>query len=143
MKNIHRFIYIVIIGLVSVLMGGCQEGGDIGVFYGQWVFDEMTVDGETPEQEVFKEYYMSFSGPVSLLGQTGNMMWYGMWSREGDDITIKYAITNDWLAVVKANLGFDSPEITVKVESETSRSLRLEYIGSDGKVYKYKLRKLI
>lgn len=145
--------------MLAALLGGCtHNNGDIGSKFGSWKQTAMTIDGEpNPDYRgnIFWGFqhgsltftYMFYDHGIPVNPPTGEpRLVFTSWSEEDGYIIIDTNFSDD-----QGTFRYTPPEvlllpaqtagIRLKIISESSREMRLEYVTSDGKRVVYTLHK--
>ena len=157
----------------SLTLCGCsQNDGYIGEYFGSWVFDEITVDGE-PEAGYEGNLMISFQSSLFQMDlvvdvlevddegkyvNNGGEMIMGIWKEEGRTLTFSvypkqcnHKITNKDGKPVPAfpdMSGFgsgtdDNLTVTLTIEKKTSDRMVWTRTDAGGRLWRYTLRHLI
>lgn len=129
---------------MTMTCASCTNGGDIGPLYGMWMFDDITIDGTPVDKAELPQYSLSFqSNVVRLIRNYDHNEWIsnmGFWAREDDDLTLDFSSQgDDWFYFKE--IGFTPGVMHMRIESESNRSLRLQYVDAQGRTLRYILRK--
>lgn len=143
---------------VCCLCCGCtRNNGDIGPKFGTWKLTSMTIDGEpAPEYQGnifwgFQSGSLSFTtvtytnGIPSDVNTPGHLVFAG-WSEADGYLVINTAFSDDqgtyrYTPPAVLLLPEQNPAIRLKILSEDSRRMELEYITDAGNRMTYSLRK--
>lgn len=127
-------------------MTSCMQcNGYIGIWFGSWVVEEITVDGEPdpaypPEA---RRIFINFQGKVFGLAPMDMEYVMGSWEESGDNLVLHAAfnaIADAWPPA----LGFgDSPDLTFRILKKDKKDLQLQLACPDGKVRIYHLRHIL
>lgn len=139
-------IFHCILACVAIAMScvSCTNGGDIGPLYGLWMFDSVSIDGHDDADIDLEQYAISFQDNTVRLTLTfghnefkTNM---GFWSRENSELTLDFSSQgDDWFYF--RPIGFTPGMMRMRIESESSRELRLRHVDAKGRTLRYILRK--
>lgn len=153
-------IAIVFAAIVAIVLGGCQNNGDIGRLFGSWRLDQYLVNGEQVTEvsaygETVPVKNIVFSFQSSVIKITTNLDDYlsyysafGSWKEEGDQFTIDFthvdanteAGNGQYQAPKWIGLISDVPMV-MAVSDSKSKSFTLTWDAPDGTVKTYKLSK--
>ena len=140
----HLLSYLLIL-VIAVMAGACQNNGDIGDLYGTWRFESYTIDGEP--QTVAESTTVSFQNDIIqvqhvLDAEMSYMNYYGRWSESGADMTLDFAqtVAGEPVAVPEYLGWTGAAPMRMEVSDRTSRSFTWTY-RADGAVRLYRLRK--
>ena len=142
----------------SVMMTACfQNDGYIGVYFGSWVFEDITVDGEPVRNPVNDEEYnhhlcISFQSSFFELAMGGGgQKIQGIWKENDGEITLhgaeetatdKDPATGE--GIFPWQMGFGTSLIeTLKIEKKTKKRMVWTRVDSEGRLWRYELRHLL
>ncbi len=147
-----RLTLIFILAL-SICLGGCQNNGDIGDWFGSWRVDSYMLNG-LEQEGLAKATTFGFQSEVVVVTvviddyQTEYQR-YGTWQELDDTFTLHFnhqdATTNpatdiyaapEWLGMYS-----DKPMI-MTLQRHDSRNVTLTWLGPDGATRTYKLHKI-
>lgn len=143
---------LIIISILAVFAACKTNNGDIGPLYGQWILDQLTLDGE-PDSIVCSDFSFSFQNNILYIAhQTGHHEFtetFGTWSLDGDELTLNFTHTADLYP--ENGIKFNPPaelhipvraSTVMKVYKLTEKSLRFGFTDSIGCLYDYSFYKL-
>ena len=147
MKKSALSILISAVALVMLACGCTQNNGSIGVLYGSWVVDNLTVadGGEMPEGYEPDKCFLSFQNNiVRATLDTGHHTFikrFGTWENSGDYLLLNFTY-GEWTYDAPSWLGFSSEEVMrLKYVEESSSRIVLEWVNPQGAKYTYYLKK--
>lgn len=144
-----------ILTLIMLSLSACTtNNGDIGVYYGTWALDSVTIDGTTDTAWCANGQWTtwSFQNNIVCIMQSfgyqeiGNH--WGTWSEESGKLLLDYRHhddTNDDSSSI-----YEAPTwiymephtvTTLNIEKQTSKAMTLSFVDSQGRTIRYELRK--
>lgn len=150
-KLLYTALYTAIIAVVTLLTGCKTNNGDIGIWYGSWALDRMTVDGtDVPVVDEDGWTNFAFQNNVVLITRTtepGEVTeCFGTWAEEDGEMVFDYNHTDDYdpsVYTAPAWLYFTNHAVTrCKILSSNKKNVTLQQVTADGRTITYYLRKL-
>ncbi len=140
--------------LLSVAAMSCRtNNGDIGHLFGSWLLEDMTVDGETPEDFDPEVTFWSFQNNIIRISRVGFMYEHddrwGTWTEEDNQLILNFTHHDNISApgtypyLAPQWLGFPANSlIPLEYVSHSSSRMVLKWQGVNGVTYIYSLRKI-
>jgi hypothetical protein len=152
MTKTNPITTILVILLLSICSACTQNNGDIGIFFGTWSVEEMTVNDVVPEDFTPGETMWSFQSSIIYVQRNlGNHDYYssfGTWFDHQGTLTLNFTHSDNETSAGEGRylaptwLGFNKNDITeLKYVTSESRCMVLTWTNPEGDVYKYTLKK--
>lgn len=139
---------------MSVLTGCRTNNGEIGLFYGQWVLEDMSCDGEKVSLDE-ADYFWSFQNNIIFIDKVSEYQQFfntmGTWDEEDNVLYLNFSHkyggiegSENWRDFVPPpELMIPGNAITpMDILSMTSKEMTLSYIDDQGQTLVYHLQKL-
>lgn len=146
--KILRFL---LISLVAFFATGCtHNNGDIGPLFGQWIMTDITADGSHPADVVATNWNWRFQSGVLLISEANYLShehseYWASWSRDEQLLYVNFKNTDDVVGgdyAYPSVIGFTQPTAyTLAIEHESSSSMTLRMVNTEGVTYVYTLKK--
>ncbi len=140
----------ILICLFPLLFWGCtQNNGHIGVNFGMWKLEELTIDGEPdadyPDNVVWK-FQSSILAMVRISDHHEVFECYGTWSESdnGKQLYLDFSYHDNsgtWKYVPLSETYLPEGLSTLDILSRSKSKMHLRYIDPDGTSYEYRLEK--
>ena len=140
-----KHIQMLLLAVMLTAAACTHNNGDIGNWFGTWAVDEISVDGTAVNLDPSDQgtaYFIQFQTSMVCLRHTdarhNGGESYGTWQENGDQFTIDFPdehARDVYLPGLEVHNSF-------MITSRTGNNVVMETIGSDGKRYRYTLRKL-
>lgn len=147
----HRLIILL---LPLLMFCSCRvNNGDIGDFFGSWLMESMTVDGEVPDDFNPELTYWEFQNNLVSISRVEFMYdkesRWGTWSEDGNHLLLNYTHYSQGLNPGTGQytapewLGFPpNSVISLTFVTRSSKRMSLTWTDYEGHVYVYSLRKI-
>lgn len=136
----HYALSIVCIALWLASTSCTRNGGDIGIWFGTWAIDSVTVDGQKSELDPLGHgtaYYLQFQRSVVCLRYTDTLHnggeSYGNWAEESGTMTIAFDAHNYDVSLM--------PQQATYTITTTGKHAELRHTPSEGHQQVYYLTK--
>lgn len=145
--------YTVIIAVLTLLTACTTNNGDIGIWYGTWSLERMTVDGtDVPVNDGNGWTNFAFQNNVVLITRTTPLHdvteCFGTWAEDGSEMIFDYSHHDDMGDYAQVTYAapawlYFTPAGTTRCRILTSGSkeVTLRQITADGRTVTYYLRK--
>lgn len=151
---IKRTLSYIVLAVMMSLLGGCTtNNGDIGIWYGLWSLDRLTVDGADDTAYNFDGWTnFAFQNNVVLITKTNQLAdvteCYGTWQQDGDEMVFDYNHHDNLdeqsqqIYNAPAWIYFAAKSVTrCRILSSDSKTVTLQQVTADGKTVTYYLSK--
>ena len=140
----HIIASLAVILCMAAFSACTRNGGDIGIWYGTWNFESVTIDGENASGFDTEEYFVQFQrNVVKVLTTQGAhdryTSTYGTWT-EGES-TMTWTFSDPTLPPINVP-GLETTNNYTIVEKSASKVI-LQKITPTGTTYRYTLHKVI
>lgn len=151
--KIFNKTYTILAALLLTICASCtNNNGDIDILFGTWSVDEMTVNGEVPENFVAGETMFSFqSSIINVQRNLGNHDYYssyGSWSESHGNLILNFTHSDSHTPAGEDRylaptwIGFPKNDIIeLKYVTRMARRIELSWTNPEGDVYQYTLKK--
>ena len=148
METIKPVILLLVAGISALVIGCTHNDGDIGGYFGTWKLEEITVDGEEMAEygkDMFWQFQSSvFCMRVVLENHNQENRW-GTWYEDSGSLYVDFSHSEDGDNSVKyqpfPETHFETGLNRLEIMNFSKRRMTLEFVGSDGVIYRYKLKK--
>ncbi|MDO4510612.1 MAG: lipocalin-like domain-containing protein [Bacteroidales bacterium] len=143
--KISKIFTLLCLLLASVALCGCtQNGGNIGIWFGTWHFQEITADGTVVTDPDGKEFFVQFQGKIVKLTMEDNVhspynATYGNWAEDDDRMQWTFPDPKQPLMPVPGITAAN--KFTILHRSATH--VTLKQVSEAGVTYTYTLKKVI
>ncbi len=142
MKHLITYFWILV---AAMAFGSCtHNGGDIGVWFGTWTIESVTVDGTAVPDPAGAHYSVQFQGKIVLVRLVDDRhdpytATYGNWAEDGDQM--------QWLFPEEDMYFVQLPGLTrvnkFTIIEKSAHLVKLQQVSEAGVTYTYTLRKLV
>lgn len=151
--TMRRLIYNIILAatLVGIVASCTHHNGDIGVYFGTWKLESITVDGVESE-EYRGDMFWKFQSEVICMETVDDALHtrtdhWGKWSEADGVLTLNYTFSDDNSPAGTSK--YAPPAVTglpaavshLDIVSKSGSRIVLRYVTGDGKAYQYILGK--
>ena len=152
----HTALSAAIIAIVMAITSGCQNDAQIGLYYGTWAINSMTVNGEEYTATFVPDMsFFSFQTDVLFIERRLNDLGdvdhrYGTWEERDGGRTLRLNFTHSDDAHPAGTDYYKAPEwllmptntmIDLKIIEQSGRRMTLQYDADNGDVIVYTLHK--
>lgn len=135
--------------IIAAILSGCtRNDGDIGVWFGTWHVEKITVNGQNEadyEGNVILKFQNSVMESQSQYAHHDTDNCYAMWHQEGMILRLELPEGSDpgvqYGYVPELHLPW-LPLIEMKILNLSGKSVELSYMSDNGIVYGYSLKKI-
>jgi hypothetical protein len=152
MKQIKQILLYV--ALIFVAVGCKTNNGDIGVYYGSWALDAVSIDGTADTEWCADGRWTTWSFQndvicISRMNEYADLeSCWGTWSEDGNRLLLDYRHHDDKYAdgtvqyAAPTWIYFVRNQVTeLSIDSQTSKAMTLSTVDSQGRKITYTLRK--
>lgn len=145
MRQFIRHIATVLtLGVIAMLLNSCtQPGGNIGVYFGSWVLESITIDGEdAPDYTI--PVCLSFQSNIFDMAMIDYPELVGVWEETDGYLTL--TAEKEWqpeeIHHYPPVMGWgDYGTVTLLILRKSDKHLDLHWTDPEGRVWKYYFKK--
>jgi hypothetical protein len=140
---------------LALVLAACRtNNGDIGVYYGSWALDSITIDGTADTAWCSDGMWTtwSFQNNVICISRTDDYLSqdarWGTWSDNGSELALDFRHSDDKTEAGKGQytaptwIYFERNAVTtLAIDAQTSKAMTLSLVDANGRKIVYKLRK--
>lgn len=144
MKSLKiRSLSSLLIIFITLFCSCTRLGGVIGPYFGNWDLYEIEVDG-VPLEGYSEGVMFNFQSELFNIGSVGTLGMFGLWEEHDGLLELRGDKHAGGAERYPTVLGWgNETEITLRILEKNSSTLRLAWDAPDGRVYTYRLRKII
>ncbi len=148
METIKPVILLLVAGISALVIGCTHNDGDIGGYFGTWKLEEITADGEEVA-EYGKDIFWQFQSTVFCMrmvqeNHNQETRW-GTWYEDSGFLYIDFSHSETEESGTKYApfpiTHFETALNRLEIMNFSKRRMTVELVGTDGVIYRYKLKK--
>lgn len=142
MKHLITYFWILV---AAMAFSACtRNGGDIGVWFGTWTIESVTVDGTVVPDPAGVHYAVQFQGQIVEVKEVNERHdpytnTYGNWTEDADQMQWLFPDVNMYFVQLPGLTRVNKFTIMEK----SAHHVRLKQVSDAGVTYIYTLRKLV
>lgn len=142
-KTLNNVCLLPVILIILSLCGCTQPGGRIGEYFGNWVLETITIDGQNNE-EYSRPVIISFQSSVFCIGIAEHSELFGTWEEKDGNLILTADLGSGSAMTYPPVLGWgDDITIELRILEKKNRRLTLQYASTNGTISIYRFRKAI
>ncbi len=149
METIKPIILLLMAGISAVVVSCTHNDGDIGAYFGTWKLEEITIDGDEDAsygRNIFWQFQSTVFCMRSVYDSHAQENRWATWYQDSGSLYLDFTHTEDDkdgsnkyspFPVTGLETGLNRLEIM----RMSKKRMSLEYVGKDGVIYRYALKK--